>query len=92
MRRAAEAPAEHREWWTALVSAVAYVPATAGDIGGASDPAPLAALTAVLGPPSETARNVAGGSSWIPPAWLIFGVLLASLLGEVLSRRYRGLA
>lgn len=92
MRRAAEAPAGHRAWWTALVSAVAYVPASTGDIGGASDPAPLAALTAVLGPPSETARNVAGGSSRIPPAWLIFGVLLASLLGEVASRRYRGLA
>jgi len=28
----------------------------------------------------------------VPPVWMLFGTLLASLLGEVVSRRYRGLA
>lgn len=93
MRRAAEAPAAHREWWTALVSAVAYVPPiVARDSAGISDPAPVAALTAVLGPPSELDRAASGARSRMPPVWLLFGVLLASLLGEVVSRRYRGLA
>lgn len=93
MRRAAEAPAAHREWWTALVSAVAYVPPTvARDSAGVSDPAPVAALTAALGPPSELEGAATGPRSRMPPAWLLFGLLLASIFGEVASRRLRGLA
>jgi hypothetical protein len=93
MQRADDAPAAHREWWTALVSAVAYAPpVTAGDSPGAGDPAPVAALTAVLGPPSDRARGSAAPGSRVPPAWLLFGVLLAALIGETVSRRSRGAA
>lgn len=93
MQRADDAPAAHREWWTALVSAVAYAPpVTPGDSLGAGDPAPVAALTAVLGPPSDGTRGSAAPGSRLPPAWLLFGVLLAALIGETVSRRLRGAA
>jgi hypothetical protein len=93
MQRADDAPAAHREWWTALVSAVAYAPpVTARDSAGAGDPAPVAALSAILGPPSDRAGRSAAPGSRLPPAWLLFGVLLAALIGETVSRRLRGAA
>lgn len=91
MRRAAGAPAEHREWWTALVSAVAFAPSVYAP-GSGGDAAPVAALTAALGPQARMGPGPAGARSRVPPAWLLFGMLLASLLGEAVSRRYRGLA
>ena len=91
MRRTPEAPAEHREWWTALVSAVALAPSV--DVrGSGGDAAPVAALTAALGSQSRMGAEPAGARSLVPPVWMLFGTLLASLLGEVVSRRYRGLA
>lgn len=93
MSRVENAPAAHREWWTALVSAVAYAPPAAGrDSAGAGDPAPFAALSAALGPPSDAVRGAAAPGPRTPPVWLLFGVLLAALLGETLSRRLRGAA
>ena len=93
MRRDGTAPTAHREWWTALVSAVAYAPpAGGGDSAGVGDPAPLAALTAALGPPSGADRGPAAPGSRMPPVWLLFGALLAALLGETVSRRSRGAA
>jgi hypothetical protein len=93
MSRDEEASAAHREWWTSLVSAVAYAPpAAARDSGGAGDPAPFAALTAALGPQSDPDQGPAAPGSRMPPVWLLFGVLLAALLGETVSRRLRGAA
>ena len=92
MRRAADGAGAHRAWWTAAVSAVAYVPAVARDSSGISDPAPLAALAAALGPPSDSDQAQRASAVWIPPVWLLLGVLLSSLLAETLSRRLRGLA
>jgi hypothetical protein len=92
MRAASDAPAQHREWWGALVSAVAYAPPAARDSASfAGDPAPVAALTAALGPRSTSRQPHAGRLSRVPP-WLLFGLFLISLLGEVVSRRLRGLA
>ena len=51
----------------------------------------VAALTAALGPLS-TVRQPAAARMARVPAWLLFGFLLISLLGEVVSRRLRGLA
>ena len=87
-----DAPAGHREWWTALVSAVAYAPAAARDSTGAGDPAPVAALAAALGPPSDRELGPAASGARMPPVWLLFGVALAALLGETVSRRLRGAA
>lgn len=93
MQRAAEAPAAHREWWTALVSAVAYAPSGVPTASPTvSDPAPVAALTAALGQPSALEETPAGRIFRIPPTWLLFGVLLVSILAEVGSRRFRGRA
>ncbi len=89
----ADGAAAHREWWTALVSAVAYAPPVRPvDSLGAGDPAPVAALTAVLGPPSDPARGSAAPGSRLPTVWLLFGALLAALIGETVSRRLRGAA
>ena len=94
MRRAADGASAHREWWTAVVSAVAYVPAhPARDSSATADPAPVAALVAALGPQSDNDMMKPTASVvWVPPTWLLFGVLLFSLLGEVVSRRLRGLS
>ncbi len=91
MRRMTEAPAEHREWWTALVSAIAFA-GTADSPASGRDAAPVAALTAALGRQSRMGVEPAGARSLVPPVWMLFGALLGSLLGEVVSRRYRGLA
>jgi len=93
MRPEADAPAAHREWWTSLVSAVAYAPPAGGrDSAGTGDPAPVAALAAALGPPTAADQVPAVPASGLPPAWLLFGTLVAALLGETVSRRLRGAA
>lgn len=93
MGRAGDAPTAHREWWTALVSAVAYAPPSGRrDSAAAGDPVPVAALTAAIGPPSDPERSPAAPGSRMPPVWMLFVVLLAALLGETVSRRLRGAA
>jgi hypothetical protein len=93
MRRPPDAPAEHREWWTSLVSAVAYAPpAPTVAVDSTQDPAPAAALFAALGPPSRLTAAAVAGNGRMPPEWLLFGLFLTALLAEVLSRRLRGLA
>jgi hypothetical protein len=103
MRPNDAAPAEHRAWWAQAVAAAAYAPAPPPpDAGRAApdtltDPAPLAATVAALGPPSpEPPREGAGarapgGTPRLPDAVLI-PLALAALLGEVASRRLRGAA
>ena len=105
------APAAHRAWWAQVVAAAAYagapradtsatpvIPAEAGTLlaAPASDPAPLAATIAALGPPSaatEPAREAGApherGS--VPDAVLV-PLALAALTAEVASRRLRGAA
>lgn len=90
MQSAATAPDAHREWWNALVAAVAFAPEPeTREAGG--DPAPLAAVAAALGPESDPAPQD-GDGVWTPPAWMLFALLIGSLLSEVLSRRLRGMA
>ncbi len=82
--------AEHRRWWTLAVASVAYAPRTALQNSQETDAAPLAALTAALGPPSvfESADN-AGGTPAVSRWWL-FMLLMISLVLEIGSRRLRG--
>lgn len=80
-----DGPAGHREWWSAVVAAVAGGGETRA--GGVEDPAPRAALFSALGPPSDPAPH--------PPRALfpvVLAVLLAGLFGEWSSRRLRGAA
>ncbi len=79
----------HRAWWSAAVSRVAYapVPNVAGSRG--LDAVPLAAMHAVLGPPSPAPVMASLASTSIVDAVLLMVALLA-LLGEWASRRLRG--
>ena len=83
-------PAEHRAWWSGLVSAVAYAPSGRRAVVPNVDEAPYAALVAAVG----TAAASAFAST--PPllrAWwdrMLFALLLAGLLTEWSSRRLRG--
>ncbi len=90
------APGEHRAWWSGLVAAAAYAPATdtaADDGERALDDAPVARLIAALGPPSrhvtEAASDGGGERGNGAPAW-IFPLVALLLLVEWASRRLRG--
>lgn len=89
--------AEHREWWTKLVSSVAHAPAFSRRSGLATDSrkagdnsAPLADLVGAVGPPTGETRLAglaATGFNWVA---LLFALLVLSLLAETGSRRLRG--
>jgi hypothetical protein len=83
-----DAPAEHRAWWAALVSSVAYAPRFPIHTAEALEPAPLASHIAALGPPS--APRPGRAASWGDRRPWLFALLLAALLGEWGSRRLRG--
>lgn len=77
----------HRDWWSRLVSTVAYAPYQQPVPQPAADEAPLANLVSALGQPSGvTARTTRSPAS--SPALLLLSFLL--LLGEIGSRRLRG--
>lgn len=83
------APAAHREWWTRLVSSVAYAPIVRS-ADETADNAPNARLIEALGPPSRPSASLATAAGSIS-LWLLFAILSISLLGEWASRRLRGL-
>jgi hypothetical protein len=84
---ATEPVAEHRQWWSRAVSAVAFAPAHPLPRDGDVDPAPMARLVGTLGPPSEAVDTVA--TSRFPLDSWLFGLCLAALLAEWSSRRSR---
>jgi hypothetical protein len=82
-------PAEHRAWWSALVSSAAH----AGEetaTGGGDDPAPFAGLVAAIGPPATGPPSGRRAPRHTAP--IVLGVVLVALFGEWLSRRLRGAA
>jgi hypothetical protein len=88
--------ARHRAWWSARVASVAYAPATRRAVRADADPAPLAHLIDALGPPIADAVTGAVAPHWaqvnLDPTrspWVL-GALLATLLLEWASRRFRG--
>ncbi|MDQ3081043.1 MAG: hypothetical protein M3R07_02375 [Gemmatimonadota bacterium] len=85
--------AEHRRWWTLAVASVAYAPRIALQNVQETDAAPLAALTAALGPPSvfgsaDDTRDAGDARSM--SRWWMFALLSVSLILEIASRRLRG--
>ncbi len=81
---------EHRTWWTGAVSRVAYAPRTVLPAVEDADVAPLASLTAALGPASALEpAGLAGGLGSIS-MWWFFALLSVSLVLELASRRIRG--
>lgn len=84
-----DAPAAHRDYWSAVVSAAAYrATKPASNAGPAGDAAPLASLYADLGAPGTppaAALSITPGLRW----WM-FALLALLLLAEWGSRRLRG--
>ena len=79
----------HREWWSRVVSSVAYVPSsTVHSDASATDAAPLAHLVGRLGP----ARPDAGGRAGRGPIdkRLLLALIMTLLIVEWGSRRLRG--
>ena len=82
----------HRQWWSGLVSNVAYAPRIARSANNTrrpDDAAPLADLVTSIGPRTSTAvkNGTSPSSNW---AMGLFGLLVAALFTEVASRRLRG--
>ncbi len=80
----------HRDWWADVVAAAARVPMAEGPPAAAHDPAPVAALTAALGPARGSAARGTGGPD--PRRYVGALALLAfgCLIAEWTSRRLRG--
>ena len=78
--------AAHREWWSRVLSSVAYAPGVVGQEVKTSD-APLASLFGRLGPPRPSPIASRGN---VDPR-LLLAFILILLLVEWTSRRLRGL-
>jgi hypothetical protein len=78
----------HREWWSRLVSSVAYAPAMLRETAIRTVAAPRAQIIDALGPSAAEAKI----SSSLDPlrSAFLFATLLALLLAEWGSRRLRG--
>jgi hypothetical protein len=87
-----DALAAHREWWSRLVTAVAYAPlvrrVSTGDV--AIDETPLASLIDAIGQPTalDTAPRSTPDTS--RTTRILFALALGGLLLEWASRRLRG--
>ncbi|HJU69902.1 MAG TPA: hypothetical protein VJ650_16810 [Gemmatimonadaceae bacterium] len=80
----------HRDWWSSLVSSVAYRAAVPLSRETRDDGAPLARLVDALGPPSAPLGALATGTRWSPSPALLFAFISLLLLAELASRRLRG--
>jgi hypothetical protein len=84
---------EHRQWWTAMVSSVAHAPRISHAIVPfITDEAPMAGLVDAVGRASaRPAATIVTGRRLL---WTIslFALLVIGLVGEVISRRLRGVA
>lgn len=86
-----DAAAPHREWWSRLVAAVAYAPLVPRpSVASTVDEMPLAALVDALGPASPLDASLAPRRDAARITWILFALVVASLLTEWTSRRLRG--
>ena len=90
MQRSEGSVAAHRDWWTRIVGAVAYVPRVYTTTEQA-DAAPVASLIAALGEPASTSLATLPKRDTKPEPWL-FGIAAVALIAEWASRRWRGAA
>lgn len=86
---------DHRRWWSAMVSSVAYTPRWDLKVPGdrPTDAMPVASLVEALGP----AKSQEGSSGWrsgmlVDPRFLttLFSLIVGALLVETASRRLHG--
>jgi len=86
-----EPATQHRDWWSRMVSSVAYAPSSPIASDASVEPTPVATLVATLGPPvnQATARvSILQDPRLLP---LMFALLMTTLFAEWASRRLRGL-
>jgi len=81
--------AAHREWLARVVASVAHAPRVPSQVDTLTDPAPLADMVGRLGPRSASLGEESPMRRKVPSS-VLFGILLASLLLELASRRLRG--
>jgi hypothetical protein len=85
----ADPMALHRAWLARAVASVAYAPRIASPPDSLADPAPLADMVDRLGFHSPAIDEGSPLRSEVPSS-VLFGILVASLLLELASRRLRG--
>jgi hypothetical protein len=86
-----EAAAAHREWWSRVVSAVAYAPIVPrSPLPTTLDETPLAALVSALGPATPMDMRATSPSNPARLTNILFAIAVVSLLLEWASRRLRG--
>lgn len=84
----ADAPAQHRAWWSRIVSSAAYAPvASIPPVDPES--APYAALVEALGEPTGDVAGASRSPTAALPMWMGAAILFL-LLSEWISRRLRG--
>jgi hypothetical protein len=81
--------AAHRAWLARVVASVAHAPRVASQADTLADPAPLANMVDRIGPRSASLSEESPMRRKVPSS-VLFGILLASLLLELASRRLRG--
>lgn len=81
--------AAHRAWLARVVASVAYAPRITSRADSFADPAPLADMVDRIGARSAILSDQSPLRSEVPSS-VLFGILLASLLLELASRRLRG--
>jgi hypothetical protein len=81
--------AAHRAWLARVVAAVAYAPRVATANNADADPAPLADMVDRIGLSSASRDHHSPLANEVPSG-VLFGILIASLLLELVSRRLRG--
>lgn len=81
--------AAHRAWLARVVASVAYAPRIAAPSDSLADPAPLADMVDRLGARTPILDADSPLRSEVPSS-VLFGILIASLLLELASRRLRG--
>jgi hypothetical protein len=79
----------HREWWSRLVSAVAYAPSAPSTTRVTDESAPLARLVDAIGPARPTAAGVTDRAP--VDRRILIALMMILLLAEWASRRLRGL-
>lgn len=85
----ADPVATHRAWLARAVASVAYAPRILVPSDSFADPAPLADMVGRLGARSPAIDADSPLRSEVPSS-VLFGILIASLLLELASRRLRG--
>ena len=85
-----ESVADHRLWWSALASGVAYAPRFTRRVAEEVEPTPLASLIRRIGDPTPRDLELAGILDHPRLLPILFTLLIAALFVEWLSRRSRG--